>query len=317
MTVLLTGATGFLGAQIAVELNERRTHIRTLSRSPSGVGDPKVGDLTRPDTLSGVCDGIDIVIHCAGFAHAQDDGRGRFEARHQAINHEGTRHLLEVAGRAGVRRFVFLSSVKAMASPGDRQVDEEFAGEPDSAYGRAKRAAENAAFESGAKYGMEIVNLRLAMVYGKGDRGNLARMVRGVRSGWFPPLPETGNHRSMLHVDDAVDAIVLASAHPSAANGTFIVASREAPSGAELYDAIRLMLGKRLPAWRIPEAALRSIGLAADRISRLTGRPLSFSSEMIDRLLGSAWYCPARIARALGWQAQVPLSQGLRDYLVR
>lgn len=314
---LVTGATGFIGSRIVAELGRRQATVRTLSRHPLQAADARVGDLTRPETLAGLCDDIDTIVHCAGFAHAQESGDDDFAARHQAVNHQGTHSLLEIAGRAGVRRFVLLSSVKALAAPGDQQIDEGFPGEPDSPYGRAKRAAEAAAFEAGDRYGMQIVVLRLAMVYGAGDRGNLKRMVEGVRAGWFPPLPDTGNHRSLVHIDDAVEAILLAMSHPGAAGDCFIVASGEAPSGAELYDAICRMLKKRPPVWRIPEAALRSLGLAADQISRLTGRPLPFSSEMIDRLLGSAWYCPARIARVLGWRARVPLSQGLRDYFVQ
>lgn len=313
--VLVTGATGFIGSRVIAELNRRQVATRTLSRRPLERADARIGDLARPETLTGLCDGIDTVVHCAGFAHAHESGHEAFEAQHEAINHRGTRSLLDIASRAGVRRFVLLSSVKALATPGDRLIDEGFPGEPDSPYGRAKRTAEAAAFEASGRYGMQVVVLRLAMVYGAGDRGNLRRMVEGVRAGWFPPLPDTGNHRSLVHIDDAVEAILLAMSHPGAAGGCFIVAAEEAPSGAELYDAIRRMLGRPAPSWRIPASVLRSAGTAADRISRIIRKPLPVSSEMVDRLLGSAWYCPARIARELGWRARVPLSHGLRDYL--
>lgn len=312
---LVTGATGFIGSRIVAELGRRAITARTLSRRPLAGVDARIGDLVRPETLANLCDGIDTVVHCAGFAHAQENGCDGFEARHRAINYHGTLNLLEVAGQAGVQRFVLLSSVKALATPGDQQIDERFPGEPDSPYGRAKRAAEVAAFEAGSRYGMQIVVLRLAMVYGAGDRGNLRRMVEGVRAGWFPPLPDTGNHRSLVHIDDAVEAILLAMSHPAAAGGCFVVASDEAPSGAELYDAIRRMLARPVPSWRVPPPILWFAGAAADRISRAIRKPLPVSSEMVDRLLGSAWYCSARISRELGWHARVPLSRGLLDYL--
>lgn len=87
-----------------------------------------------------------------------------------------------------------------MAEPGDACADKDWPGEPATPYGRAKRAAEDAVLEAGAKYGMHVVNLWLAMVYGHGGRGNLERMARGIRAGWFPPLPETGNRRSLVHM---------------------------------------------------------------------------------------------------------------------
>lgn len=313
--VLVTGATGFIGSRITAELGRQQIAARTLSRHPLRGTAARVGDLTRPETLAGLCDGIDTIVHCAGFAHAQANVRDDFAARHEAVNHQGTRNLLEAAGRAGVRRFVLLSSVKALATPGDRRIDEEFPGEPDSPYGRAKRAAEAAAFDAGNRYGMQVVALRLAMVYGAGDRGNLGRMVEGVRAGWFPPLPDTGNHRSLVHIEDVTEAVLLAMSHPGAAGRCFIVASEEAPSGAELYDAIRRMLGRSVPSWRLPASVLRCVGAAADRVSRIVRKPLPVSTELVDRLLGSAWYDPGRIAQELGWRARVPLERGLRDYL--
>lgn len=314
--ILVTGATGFLGSRVVSALEQRGVRVRTLSRRvATGRSDARTGDITDASSLEGLCDDIDTVVHCAGFAHAQEDGGREFEVRHIAVNLEGTRSLLKVACEAAVRRFVFLSSVKAMAPPGDEQVDEDLPGEPDSAYGRSKRAAEEAAFAAGRMHGMQVVALRLAMVYGAGDHGNLARMVHGIRSGWFPPLPDTGNHRSLVHADDAIDAILLAATDPAASGGTYIVASEEAPSGAHLYDAIRQTLGMPPARWRVPAAVLRAAGMAGQRFGRLAGRTLPLTSESIERLLGSAWYSPARIRRELGWQARVSLAQGLRDYV--
>ena len=109
-----------------------------------------------------------------------------------------------------------------------------FPGSPETAYGQAKRAAEAAVLDAGQRHGMHVVNLRLAMVYGAGGRGNLERMGRLVRRGLFPPLPETGNHRSLVHVDDVVAAMRLVAADEQANGRTYIVASPEAPSGRAL-----------------------------------------------------------------------------------
>ncbi len=212
--------------------------------------------------------------------------------------------MVEAAGQAGVKRFVFLSSVKAMAEPGDACASEEWPGEPLTAYGQAKRAAEQVVLEAGAKYGMHVVNLRLAMVYGRGGRGNLERMARAIQRGWFPPLPETGNKRSLVHVDDVVSAMRLVAERPAANGRTYIVADAQAYSGRELYDAIRAVLSAPTFSWSVPAGLLRAAG-------RLNGRV----GEVVDRLIGSACYSPARIERELGWRAKVGLEDGLQEML--
>ncbi|MHB1360829.1 MAG: NAD-dependent epimerase/dehydratase family protein [Rhodocyclaceae bacterium] len=306
--ILITGATGFIGHRLL------QTGDRGLVRNAAAIPGAMRGDLLDPASLALACAGIETVFHCAGYAHAftssDPDAHGR-------INFEGTRNLLTAAGAAGVKRFVFLSSVKAMAEPGDECVDEDWPGEPVTPYGRAKRAAEALVLEAGAKFGMHVVNLRLAMVYGRGGRGNLERMARGIRAGWFPPLPETGNRRSLVHVDDVVAALRLVAETPAANGRTYIVADPRAYSGREIYDAIRAAsaagavphAGHSISPtptfrWSVPAGVLRAAG-------RLNGR----LGEIVDRLIGSACYSPARIERELGWRAKVGLEAGLREML--
>lgn len=303
---LVTGASGFIGGRLLAEGD--RALLRHAAATPGSM----VGDLLALESLAEACKGVECVFHCAGYAHA-------FSASdpdvHWRINFEGTRNLLQAAGEAGVRRFVFLSSVKAMAEPGDACVDEDWPGEPVTPYGRAKRAAEAAVLEAGAKYGMHVVSLRLAMVYGHGGRGNLERMARGIRAGWFPPLPETGNRRSLVHVDDVVAAMRLVAQAPAANGRTYIVADPKAYSGREIYDAIRRVLGKPPARWRVPAALLRSGGRLGDGLGRLAGRTLPLNSEVAERLLGSACYSPARIEHELGWRAGIGIDEGVREML--
>ena len=164
------------------------------------------------------------------------------------------------AGQAGVKTFVFLSSVKAMESFGDRCVDETWDGIPSGAYGEAKRQAEAEVIAAGKSFGMHVVNLRLAMVYGRGVRGNIYRMARGIKAGWFPPLPETGNRRSLVHIDDVVAAVRHVAEKPEANGKTYIIAHSHAPSGREIYDAIRRCFGRRQATW---EVSPRLVGLLA------------------------------------------------------
>lgn len=313
--MLITGASGFIGGRLLATLGaDPGVEPRVLTRGGASCSIVFKGELLEPATLYQVCEGVLSVFHCAGYAHAHSASD---PALHWRINYEGTRNLVAAAGAAGVRRFVFLSSVKAMPDPGDACADEGWPGVPSTPYGVAKRAAEEAVLEAGAKFGMHVVNLRLAMVYGRGGRGNLERMARGIRAGWFPPLPETGNRRSVVHVADAVVAMRLVIDTPAANGRTYIVADARPYSGRELYDAIRDALGKAPARWRVPAAVLRSAGRWGDRTQAVLGRSLPVNSEVADRLLGSAWYSPALIECELGWRAQFTLAEGIREMLAQ
>ena len=309
---LVTGATGFIGGRLVWELLAAGQPVRGLSRSP----DPAApwlmpGDLADIASLEAACVGVDTLYHCAGYAHAFQARQAEEAQRHWAVNHQGVVNLLAAARKAGVRRFVFLSSVKAMGEPGTGRVDEHWDLPPDSDYGRAKRAAEEAVLASD----LDSVVLRLAMVYGHGGRGNLERMARLVARGWFPPLPETGNHRSMIHVGDVVALMRQVAADPRAWGKTFIASHGEAPSGRQLYDALRLALGKPAIRWAVPTWILGVAAQVAGWAEAASGRRLPFNPEVRSRLLDSAWYSPALLHRELGWTARVSLAEGLAEML--
>lgn len=303
---LITGATGFIGRRVL------RNGDRALVRGVCAYANSIRGDLLDQASLLPACEGVETVIHCAGYAHAFADSS---ENLHRLINFEGTRNLLRAARSAGVRRFVFLSSIKAMSDPGDVCADEDYPGEPSTPYGRAKREAECAVMSAGAESGMHVTVLRLAMVYGQGGRGNLERMARAIQAGWFPPIPETGNRRSIIHVDDVVSAVEAVSVNPAASGRTFIVSDPVSYSGRMLYDGIRKSLGKRPIKHEIPESLIRFLGRAGDRVASISGTPFRINSEIVSRLLDSACYSSARIRRELGWSAEISLEAGLRGML--
>jgi len=287
---------------------------RVLTRGQPGV-DEVYGDLADQAALDLACSGITTVFHCAGHAHAFGALGAEEEARHWQVNFEGSRALAEAAGRAGVASFVFLSSVKAVGDPGEGCADEDWPVQPESAYGRAKRAAEAAVLAAGERHGMRVTVLRPAMVFGAGGRGNLERMASLVRRGLFPPLPETGNRRSLVHVSDLVAAMRLVAADARAAGRTYIVAHPVTPSGRGLYDALRQSLGMPPVGWSVPRTVLNTLARCGDAVEGLTRRRVPLDSEALDRLLGSACYSPARIEAELGWRARMELQAGLREML--
>ena len=308
---LISGVTGFIGQRLLKKVRNDGSRCVALSRRPVAGVTVTNASLADSAALSAACTGIDCVFHCAGHAHAFSSLTDTDADQHWRVNFEGTRNLAEAAGQAGVKRFVFLSSVKAMGEPGAICADEDFPGQPVTAYGQSKRAAEEAVLTAGERYAMHVVNLRLTMVYGSGGRGNLERMGRLVRAGWFPPLPETGNHRSMVHVDDVVAAMRLVAGDERARGRTYIIAGPQAPSGRELYDAMRRILGLPARQWSVPAAVLRGAAGLGDCLETLCQRRFPLNRETLDRLLGSAWYSPTRIERELGWRARVSLEEGL------
>ncbi|MEC5398144.1 NAD-dependent epimerase/dehydratase family protein [Uliginosibacterium sp. H1] len=311
----MTGATGFVGRHLVRHLQIQGRSFRILARRDVPGVDTVLGDLTHPASLVAATAGMDTVVHCAGFAHAHSGVQGELDIRHRDVNLQGTLALARAAAEAGVRRFVFCSSVKAVADPGERCVDESFADRPLTAYGRAKREAEEGLAAISLECGLEVVNLRLAVVFGPGSRGNVERMCALVRCGLFPPLPETGNHRSMVHVDDVVAALMLATDTARAAGQTYFVAHPEALSGRGLYVAMCEAIGRRAAAWSIPEGMLRLSASAADQLQAALGRRLPFGSQVVSSLLDSAWFDATRIQQELGWQPRLGMVQGLRTLL--
>ena len=311
--ILITGASGFIGGRMLRALRSEGVVFRTIRRTPIECEGTFIADLADKASLVRACSGVSCVFHCAGYAHAFASFSDTDEGLHWKVNFEGTQNLLAAAVQAGVRSFVNLSSVKAMVEPGEMCADEELPGEPETAYGKSKRAAEEVALSIGKQSGMHVVNLRLAMVYGAGGRGNLERMARLVRQGLFPPLPETGNHRSLVHVDDVVSAMRLVAHDPRANGRNYIIAGPEAPSGRQLFDALRRAYGMRPCGWSLPVSLLRGAAIGGDLLESIARRRMPFDSEVLDRLLGSAWYSPARIEQELGWCARISLSEGLLE----
>jgi len=310
-TVLVTGATGFIGRVLCRQLQLSGARVVALGRQEvegpwhefrchdiAGEGDPI--DLSD----------VQVVFHLAGRAHAlaetsQDEG-GYFE-----INADGTRRLLEQARGARVSRFVLFSSVKAVGEGGLECQDETAQCHPKTPYGTSKLVAEKLVLEG--DYVPEPVVLRLSMVYGPTEKGNLPRMIRAVAKGRFPPLPETGNRRSMVHVDDVVQAAILAAGRAEAIGQTYIVTDGTPYSTRQIYEWICETLGKSPRAWSIPLPLLSLLARLGDGIGHLRGRRFVFDSDAWDKLMGSACYSSRRIEGDLGFSARHHLRESLPE----
>ena len=200
-----------------------------------------------------------------------------------------------------------------MNEGGSECLDEASPCLPVTPYGKSKLEAERLVLEG--NYVPEPVVLRLSMVYGPSPQGNLPRMIEAVAKGLFPPIPEFGNQRSMVHVEDAVQAAILAAERPEAIGQIFLVTDGKPYSTRELYEWICQALGKPVPAWKIPEIILHGLAKIGDAIGALRGRRFMFDSDTLEKLIGSSWYSSQKIEKKLGFRAQHNLREFLQDFI--
>lgn len=310
MHACVTGASGFIGQRLCRKLKEIGATVTAVTRS----GDIDFVDhVIRCDLVDvnlpvDMLCGIDVVFHLAGQAHAVDELQ-QDEKEYTRNNTDGTRNILELSQHAGVKRFVFFSTVKVMNEGSDSCVDEASPCQPETAYGRSKFAAERLVMEGG--YVLEPVSLRLTMVYGPTRIGNLPRMILAVSRGKFPPIPDVQNMRSMVHVDDVVDAALLCAMKLEAAGQIFIITDGTIYSTRQIYLAICDSLGKKPHNWVVPILVFQFAARAGDIIGRLRGRRFIIDSSSLDKLLGSACYSSEKIQKEIGFIPQMNLTAAL------
>jgi nucleoside-diphosphate-sugar epimerase len=299
---LVTGADGFIGSALTRHLEGLGVRVYRLSRNARGP-DTLVADLGR-DPIAGLVDvRPEVVFHLAGRVHMMDEGADA-EVEHMRVTVEGTRYLLEAAADAGAKAFVFFSSVAVMPEGSATELDETAPTAPASPYGRAKLRAEELVLGANGKGGMRTVSIRLPMVYGPGHKGHLPRMISAIARGFFPPLPKYPGKRSLLHVEDAVEAAILAANKPEAAGQVYIVAEPRAYSSREIYEIVLSAMGKSAPGWHVPRALMASGALLGDVGERLIRRRLPFDSASLSKLSRPAAYSGAKIERELGFKTK-------------
>ena len=159
------------------------------------------------------------------------------------------------------------------------------------------------------------VVLRPSLVYGPHPKGYLELMIRAVRGGWFPPLPELGNGRSMIHRDDLVDAALLCAFDPRASGKAYVVTDGTPYSTRQVYEFIIAALERKPPSWSLPVGVLRAAARAGDAVAKVRGRRLLFDSDLLEKLLGSARYDGEPICRELGFRARRDLRGSMPEML--
>lgn len=307
MTVLLTGASGFLGRAVLYTAIQRGVDIRPVFRSlDSAKGHPGaelVPELDGEADWAKALQGVDVVIHAAARAHVMRDEALDLLTEYRRVNVQGTSNLARQAAAAGVRRFVFISSIKVNgeATLLGRPFTAEDAPDPEDAYGISKAEAETDLRRIAQETCMDVTIIRPPLIYGPGVKGNFSSLMNWVRRGL--PLPLGGlnhNRRSLVGLDNLVDLIWVCVEHPKAANQTFLISDGEDLSTTELLRRIGKALSRPARLLWVPA------GLIALLASLLGKRVIS------QRLVGSLQVDIRKTCELLGWQPSVPVDEGLR-----
>lgn len=307
MTILVTGANGFVGRALCAALRDAGLRVRGIVRSPAGnaavCGCDEIiaGDICGELDWNRALSGIDSVVHLAGRAHVTRDSTPDPLAAYRRVNVDATRRLARAAADCGVRRCVFLSSVKVNGDASQVPFTERDAPRPEDPYGRTKWEAEQALHEIAARSRLEFVILRPPLVYGPGVKGNVLRLMRAIDRGLPLPFASIENQRSLIYVGNLVDAIILSLDHPAAADKTYLLADDDGISTPDLVRSMARALGKPARLLPFPPTLLKLAG-------RVTGQ-----SDAVSRLLGSLQVDSSQIRRELGWRPRYDLAYGLRE----
>jgi nucleoside-diphosphate-sugar epimerase len=339
--VLITGAGGFVGCPLCKELFNRgyqvRAAMRTHAQLSSAGETATVGEIDVDTQWTDALRDVDTVIHTAARVHVMKDTAADPLTEFLKVNLYGTSNLAQQAARAGVKRFVYVSSVKVNGestapvytlspSPSDETTGHsakranyahQVAGyplkgegknaflesdepDPQDAYGMSKWRAEQDLQRIAKETGLEIVILRPPLVYGPGVKGNFISLLAAINRGIPLPLAGANNLRSLVYVGNLVDALITCATHPAAAGQTYLVSDGEDVSTAMLVDLIAQSLGRNSRAFNFPHGLLRAV-------ATLLGR-----AEQMDRLFGSLRVNDEKLHRELAWSAPYTLEQGLR-----
>ena len=315
--ILITGASGMIGQSLIKSLLDLNRSVRgTIRSSNSFFSDIKTeyistGDIDHKTNWKESLADINCIIHCAGRVHNMKVKKKQYDQKiYHSVNVDGTKQLAEQAAEAKIKRFIFLSSIKVNGentNTNDKSLNKKkilFSHKdltnPEGYYAKSKLAAEKALWEISSRTGLEVVIVRLPLVYGHGAKGNLARLIKLVRLGIPLPLGLIKNQRSMIGIDNLVDLLIRCIDHPEASGKTFLASDGEDLSTPELIKLIASSMGKKAYLFPSPIFILKSLGSFFGK------------REEMNRLIGSLRIDNSYTKEILNWTPSVSVEEGIR-----
>jgi nucleoside-diphosphate-sugar epimerase len=308
--VLVTGGTGFIGRHVCACLHDLgymvRVAVRHRTELPSAWQQVIVGEIDASTHWDAAVEGVHGVVHLVSYSPAPQSSASEQAAAYHRINVDGSAALARAAAAAGVRRFIYLSTIKVNGemTTADRPYTFESPPRPEDAYGRSKWQAEQLLQAIAGDGSLELLILRPPLVYGPGVRGNFLALLRLVERGLPLPLRCVRNRRSLLYVKNLADAVGHALASPRWTAQTYLLSDGEDLSTPELIRRIAAQMARPARLWPVPVPVLRAA-------LNLSGR-----HGMVERLTGSLAVDTAPFRDHFGWSPPYDVDTGLRDTVV-
>jgi nucleoside-diphosphate-sugar epimerase len=306
LKMLVTGASGFVGKSLCKALLNQRQAVRAVVRVARVQADDfeqmVVGSIDAATDWSAALREVSIVIHLAARVHVMNDKSVDPLAEFRKVNVDGTLNLAQQAAKAGVERFIFVSSIKVIGEQTvkNKPFTEDNAANPQDAYGISKYEAEQGLMRIAEEMGMEVVIIRPPLVYGAGVKANFASMMRVVKRGIPLPLGAIHNKRSFVYVGNLVSLILRCINHPAAANQTFLVSDGHDVSTTELLRGCADALGVKARLLPVPQ---KLVEVCAALISK---------REVAQRLCGNLQVDISKARTLLGWMPPMSLADSLK-----
>lgn len=300
LKVLVTGANGLVGRAVVAALEKNEMQIFRAVRNATDLSEITVGELNEQTSWSAVLSSsIDIVVHLSGKVAQLDKNVKSESSQYHIVNTLGSANLARQCASHGVRRFVFVSTVKVLGEGKDERYQAADLAAPEDAYALSKWAAEQALWQISKESGMEVVIIRPPLVYGPGVKANFLQLMRAIDVRLPLPLGAIRNRRSLIYLGNLVDAIVRCLAHPKAVGKTFMVSDNHDVSTPELVRQLAKALGKSPVLLPFPVGWMEIVG-------GLLGKASS-----VDRLAGSFAVDITLIQKELGWVPPYSMEMGL------
>ena len=306
MKFLITGASGFVGQPLCAEMLrlgwQVSAALRTSHQFPAGIKPVIVGPIDGRTDWAEALVGVDVVIHLAARVHVMKDAAADPLAEFLGANTTGTERLTRCAAASGVKRLVYVSSIKVNgeATYGGNKFTETDAPAPQDPYGISKWQAEQALHRIADEAGLEVVIVRPPLVYGPGVKGNFLQMLGIVAKGIPLPFASVHNRRSLIYVGNLIDVLIVCATHPAAAGQTYLVCDGEDVSTPDLLRQLAILMD-------IPSRLFPCPPMLLKIASHLAGK-----SQQLERLLCSLQVDGDKIRRDLNWVPPYSLPQGLQ-----